>query len=155
MRLKIIEKKCADCKICELICALHHFKVNNPKKSRIRVQTLFPEPGINKPVVCRQCENPACMEACPEGAITIEGGIVKLDEEKCTGCRACVESCPFGALFIHPDIPYPLKCDLCSKGEPQCVSWCPKEAIVFVPKEKIRRKSGDRQSEDYEGEALD
>ena len=139
MVLKVIPEKCAGCMVCSLICSLFHFKVNNPKKSSIRVRTLFPEPGINKPVVCRQCENPACMEACPEGAITIEEGMVKLDEEKCTGCKACVDACPFGALFIHPDIPYPLKCDLCG-GNPQCL-MCPKEAIKFVPRDKERRES--------------
>lgn len=140
MVLKVIPERCAGCRVCQLICSLFHFKVNNPKKSRIGVQTLFPEPGVNKPIVCRQCKNPACMEVCPTGAITVEDGIVKLDEEKCDGCLACVDACPFGALFTHPDIPYPLKCDLCG-GNPQCVIMCPKEAIKLVPREKIKDKN--------------
>jgi Fe-S-cluster-containing hydrogenase component 2 len=146
MTLKVIPEKCAGCHICELVCSLYHFKVNNPKKSRIRVQTLFPEPGINKPVVCRQCKKPACMEACPEGAITIEQGTVKLNPQKCTGCKKCLEACPFGALFTHPDIPYPLKCDLCN-GDPQCLI-CPKGAIVFVSREEDRSGSHRNQSKD-------
>lgn len=140
MVLKVIPERCAGCRVCQLICSLFHFKVNNPKKSRIGVQTLFPEPGVNKPIVCRQCKNPACMEVCPTGAITVEDGIVKLDEEKCDGCLACVDACPFGALFTHPDIPYPLKCDLCG-GNPQCIIMCPKEAIKLVPREKIKDKN--------------
>jgi len=141
--LRVTAEKCAGCHICELLCSLFHFRVNNPKKSRIRVQTLFPEPGINKPIVCRQCKKPACMEACPVNAITIENGLVKLDEEKCTGCLECVQACPFGALFTHPDIPYPLKCDLCG-GEPQCTK-CPKRAIEFVPR-KSKGAEGELES---------
>jgi len=30
-------KKCIGCRLCEQICTLTHFKVTNPKKSRIRI----------------------------------------------------------------------------------------------------------------------
>jgi Fe-S-cluster-containing hydrogenase component 2 len=44
-----------------------------------------------------------CQEACPSGAITIEGHITNLpvlDPEKCTGCGTCIPSCPGLAIFL-------------------------------------------------------
>jgi dissimilatory sulfite reductase (desulfoviridin) alpha/beta subunit len=45
----------------------------------------------NKPscIFCGVCE-----KACRSGAITIEGGEIKLDESKCNNCGRCVKSCP-------------------------------------------------------------
>jgi len=44
-----------------------------------------------------------CVEACPKGAIAIEGGINNLpilDFEKCSGCGLCIPSCPGLAIFV-------------------------------------------------------
>jgi ferredoxin len=44
-----------------------------------------------------------CVESCPQGAITIPGGlnqIPRLDWEKCTGCGLCISSCPGLAIFL-------------------------------------------------------
>ena len=56
-KLVVIPELCSGCSICELACAAKHFGVNNPKKSAIRVSIKYPEPPINKPVVCSQCED--------------------------------------------------------------------------------------------------
>ena len=42
----------------------------------------------------------ACVDACPFGAIRVEEMAV-IDEEKCTLCGACVEACPLGALELE------------------------------------------------------
>jgi ferredoxin len=42
-----------------------------------------------------------CQEACPVGAITIEG-CAQIDAQRCMGCGRCVEGCPKGALFLRP-----------------------------------------------------
>jgi Ni,Fe-hydrogenase III small subunit/NAD-dependent dihydropyrimidine dehydrogenase PreA subunit len=39
----------------------------------------------------------ACVEACPTGAITDEGGL-KLDLGRCLFCPECVQACPEGAI---------------------------------------------------------
>jgi Fe-S-cluster-containing hydrogenase component 2 len=44
-----------------------------------------------------------CVDACPKGAIRIEGNITALPvllAEKCTGCGQCIPSCPGLAIFV-------------------------------------------------------
>jgi Ni,Fe-hydrogenase III small subunit/Pyruvate/2-oxoacid:ferredoxin oxidoreductase delta subunit len=44
----------------------------------------------------------ACVEACPTGAISTEGGLT-LDLGKCLFCTACVEACPEDAITYTQD----------------------------------------------------
>ncbi|MEO0136585.1 MAG: 4Fe-4S dicluster domain-containing protein [candidate division WOR-3 bacterium] len=49
-----------------------------------------------------------CVEACPEGAITIKGSLIELPEvdyEKCTGCLLCIPRCPGLAIFVIDERP--------------------------------------------------
>ena len=130
-RIEVDPVACAGCSTCELVCAFKHFKVVNPWKSAIRVLHKFPEKMEYEPIVCRQCEEPKCVEACPTEALRKENGIVKLDVEKCVGCFACKDACPYSAIFKHPEVNHPIKCDLCG-GDPECIKWCPKNAIKLV-----------------------
>ncbi|KPL19223.1 MAG: hypothetical protein AMJ92_04240 [candidate division Zixibacteria bacterium SM23_81] len=44
-----------------------------------------------------------CVEICPQGAISMPGGLNKLprlDWEKCNGCGVCVSGCPGLAIFM-------------------------------------------------------
>jgi ferredoxin len=44
-----------------------------------------------------------CVESCPQGAISMPGGlnqIPRLDWDKCTGCGLCISSCPGLAIFM-------------------------------------------------------
>jgi len=47
---------------------------------------------------CAACG--ACMEECPEEAITEGDPIYNIDAAKCTDCESCVEVCPTES--IHP-----------------------------------------------------
>ena len=49
------------------------------------------------PRLCNHCTRPACVEACPNGAMSKrrEDGIVVRDEEACRGARACIKACPY------------------------------------------------------------
>ena len=128
------EENCCGCRICEIVCAYQHFHANNPKKAAIRVFQRFPKPALNVPIVCRQCENPECVQACPEEALhQAEDGHIVVDEEKCVGCRICSNACPFNAIYFHEEISTPIICDLCG-GDPTCVKWCPTLAIQLVSK---------------------
>lgn len=39
-----------------------------------------------------------CMDACPVGAIHLVDHVAEIDDQLCTQCRACVEACPSGAI---------------------------------------------------------
>jgi carbon-monoxide dehydrogenase iron sulfur subunit len=131
-RLAVIPEQCSGCGICELVCAIRHFGVNNPKKSAIRVMITYPHPVVRMPIVCSQCKLPACGRVCPADALRLENGVVQVVEENCVSCYKCVEACPFGAMYIHEDYGIPIKCDMCG-GDPECVGKCPKGAIQLIP----------------------
>ena len=90
--------------------------------------------GTYRPVFCRHCDEPECVNSCMSGALSKnpETGIVEYDERRCAGCFMCVMNCPFGVL--KPDSATKsriIKCDFCkdSGSEPSCVKACPKKAI--------------------------
>jgi len=47
---------------------------------------------------CTGCS--ACIDVCPEGAITLADGIAEVDVAKCTECGLCVDACPVEAISI-------------------------------------------------------
>ncbi len=135
-KLAVIPELCSGCRICELICAMKHFNINNPKKSAIRVLITYPHPVIRMPIVCSQCKIPVCADACPVEALKRIDGVVSLNADECISCMKCVEACPFGAMYAHNDVEHPIKCDLCD-GDPQCVTHCPKGAIRLIPEQSL------------------
>jgi NAD-dependent dihydropyrimidine dehydrogenase PreA subunit len=42
----------------------------------------------------------ACVEVCPEGAISLVNGVARVDSGSCTECEACVQACPTGAIKV-------------------------------------------------------
>ena len=135
-RLTVIPEQCSGCRLCELVCAIKHYGVNNPKKSAVRVICTYPHPVVRMPVVCSQCKTPACGQVCPVDAIKHVNGIVELDTNACIACYKCVEACPFGALYAHEDCEFPIKCDMCG-GKPACVEACPKAALRLIPEDVL------------------
>lgn len=67
-------------------------------------------------------------------------GIILVDEEICNGCGWCVEACEFGAIQLHPKTRAAFVCNLCD-GEPQCVEWCPEEALDFITEQVLAQKA--------------
>jgi carbon-monoxide dehydrogenase iron sulfur subunit len=135
--------KCIGCCVCEYACSMTKEKTFNPTKSRIRALRLGPL--NNLAVTCRHCEDPACVAACPREALSQEEntGIIMVDEDACNGCAWCVSACQFGAMMVHPERKVVFTCDSC-KDEPdgpQCVKWCPEEALTFVNAQELAQKS--------------
>jgi len=124
-KLALNHERCTGCSLCEVICGLYHFGENNPKKSAVRIERRFPEPGIFEIRVCHQCGR--CREVCPGEAIYEKDGAYIIDPEKCNFCGICGEECPEKVIFTHRDLSYPLKCDLCG----ECVGVCAPEAIQW------------------------
>jgi carbon-monoxide dehydrogenase iron sulfur subunit len=143
---------CMGCKSCELECAIAHSRskdlattVKNEEKPgyRINVES-YGKKAI--PVNCKHCDEPACVFACPTGAVyrDKDGEPVIVDPERCIGCKMCVQACPFGVITMNSEGKGVLKCDLCidrlEKGlEPACVSACPTKALVYTDEEESNR----------------
>ena len=135
--------KCIGCCVCEYACSMTKENTFNPTKSRIRALRLGPL--NNLAVTCRHCEDPACVAACPRDALSQEEdtGIIMVDEDACNGCAWCVSACQFGAMIVHPEKKVVFTCNSCQEQEdgPQCVKWCPEEAITFVNAQELAQKS--------------
>ncbi|HEY6057191.1 MAG TPA: 4Fe-4S dicluster domain-containing protein [Candidatus Limnocylindrales bacterium] len=128
------------------------------------------------PLACQHCDNAPCVKVCPVGATyRDDNGVVRMDNERCIGCRYCMIACPYGVRVFNwgrADRPVPFdtgmvearpvgtveKCTLCvhrlAEGQvPSCVWSCPAQARVFGdlddPRSSISRLIRDR-----EGEAL-
>ena len=60
--------------------------------------------------------------------------IIKIDEDKCTGCALCIPGCPEGALQII-DGKARLVSDLMCDGLGACIGECPEGAIEIEKRE--------------------
>ena len=131
--------KCTGCRICEIVCAVHHRGEANPQKSMVRIVKVEGEADvISIPVNCMQCETAPCEAICPTGAISSNQttGAKQIDKEKCIGCRACVYVCPFGAIVLDRSVGTTFVCDLCD-GDPLCVRFCPFEALQYIRSDEV------------------
>lgn len=139
--------RCIKCFACEVACKQWHgIKAGSVKLRKVTEVTTGTFPDVKRTfqsLSCRHCAQPACVEACPEGAIKkrAEDGIVIVDSTKCNGCRACLEACPY-------DIPQfeengiMRKCDMCLERiengqQPICVATCPTQALKWGTLEEL------------------
>lgn len=130
--LVVDPEKCTGCEVCETACTMAHegkYIAANARIQRIRI-----EPVINYAMSCQFCTDPPCVEVCPQKCMERDEktGVIHVDEDKCDGCSFCIKACPFGAIALHTESQKAIMCDLCEStdaGEPQCVIYCPKEAI--------------------------
>ena len=143
--IKVVIKNCVGCHTCELACALAHSKsvgveqlVSSGEKPGYRLRGKVSRSGRSVPHTCRQCEDAACILACPNDAISrlAPGKPVLVNDKKCDACGACVEACPFGMMALAPDESVAIKCDLCIQRlakhlEPACVASCPTKALLL------------------------
>jgi electron transfer flavoprotein alpha subunit len=63
--------------------------------------------------------------------------MIKIDDKKCTGCKACIKYCPFNAIKVNGKAEIvPENCNFCSA----CVQACSFKAIEII---RIRDKTED------------
>ena len=119
------------CKECVIKCsyAYHQEGGNNGIISVAELATYY--------LVCRRCQEPHCVNACPVDALQQQDEKDKLltrHNMRCVSCKSCSHACPYGT--IYPEL-VPLlvhNCDFCldrrtRKDEPLCIKTCPYGAL--------------------------
>ena len=117
------------CKECVVSCSYLYHPENNGIYPLRELLTYM--------LICRKCEEPHCVESCPQNALEKqEGNLLKRYQMRCIGCKTCSHACPYGT--IYPElVPYiNSKCDLCldrrdENDQPICVSTCPYGALAL------------------------
>jgi len=133
------KENCIQCHACEVACKSWRGVETGIRYRRVENiwQGSYPEVKcFSASIACMHCLDPACVNACPEGAISkrTEDGAVIVDRDKCVGCRTCLEICPFEAPTFGSDGKM-RKCDMClneidfKTESPPCVATCPTGAL--------------------------
>jgi formate dehydrogenase iron-sulfur subunit len=165
---KLIDvSKCIGCKACQSACqewndlreeiGYNHGSLNNPTDLTPKSLTVMrftewdnPQTGNLEFLIrkdgCMHCADPGCLKACPApGAIVqYSNGIVDFVHENCIGCGYCIKGCPFNIPRLSKVDHTVYKCTLCSDriavGQgPACQKACPTQAIVFGPKDDMKK----------------
>ncbi len=152
------QTRCTGCFTCCIACKDWHDTPAGPARW-IKIRTVeegtFPNvfvAHLSSP--CYHCEEPACMENCPVGAISkrAEDGVVVVDRSVCLGeseCSACKDACLYDApQFGDGEDDTMQKCDFCLERweegrKPVCVDACPMRAMDAGPIEELKEKYGD------------
>ena len=117
--------KCTGCGICENVCSMAFYKVEDRKKSAIQV-TANDNDGFTI-AVCDQCG--VCKEMCQPMALkTAVSGVVQLNRKICVGCLICVGECLRDHMFYNDELPTPFKCIACGI----CAAACPSGVLSIV-----------------------
>ncbi len=164
--------RCTGCRTCEAVCSAYNHKeevdgelllgLGNPHYSNIRVISYNPD--VDVPTTCAMCLDIPCIRACPvshdpkTGHKAIyrdqETGVIKNSSDRCIGCGNCADACEtqkMGVIVPNPDTNKPERiCTLCD-GDPQCVEYCPFEALSFEKIEHDREFYGISPEEIAEG----
>ena len=142
------QEDCVGCKACQVACK---------DKNALPLGVLFRnvrdfEVGVYPDArmyhlssTCNHCANPACVAACPSGAMYVDSddGTVQHNDDMCIGCQYCVGACPYGNPKYIERLGVVHKCDACimlrvAGEKPACVATCPVRALDFGPYDELR-----------------
>lgn len=150
--------RCIGCHACSIACKIENATPPGVFWSRVFQVEEGQYPDVKRsyiPRLCMQCEDPACIKVCSTKATYKDSqNLVRVDEQKCIGCKTCILACLYGVRsfneggrYFSTDVPWGeiegdhqagtvSKCTFCAhligKGEePACVSACPTRARHF------------------------
>jgi phenylacetyl-CoA:acceptor oxidoreductase subunit 1 len=91
--------KCVRCHACVAACRIEHFLPLHITWPRLIAWEVDAGRGLEVttyPVRCNHCQDAPCVNVCPAGATEKRAdGIVRVDQDKCVGCRYCIIACPY------------------------------------------------------------
>jgi len=120
-----------ECKKCVIQCSyyFHPVGLNNGIISVAELAAYA--------LVCRRCEEPHCVNACPVEALEQQkeqNNLLIRHNMRCISCQSCSHACPYGTIYPE-NVPFLIhNCDFCfdrreQKGEPLCIKTCPYNAL--------------------------
>lgn len=128
-RLLIDLNVCDDCRDCNIRCN-YHYRAAKEDHGILGLREL-----AQFALVCRRCENPSCVNACPFDALERQkDGVLKRYNLRCVSCKSCAQACPFGTIYADTVPFYVTRCDYClGQGEqaPECVASCEQGALAY------------------------
>jgi Fe-S-cluster-containing dehydrogenase component len=130
-RLYIDLDVCAsgECETCDLECSYFYHPDNNGIVSVAELATYV--------LVCRKCEEPHCVNACPVEALERQedkNNILVRHNMRCISCKSCSHACPYGTIYPENVPLFAHTCDFCldrrdQQDEPLCVKSCSHDAL--------------------------
>ena len=144
---------CIGCRACEIACKDKNGLAPGPRFRRVQYVEGGTYPNVYAYKVnmsCNHCAEPACLPACPTGAIykRKSDGIVDIDSTLCIGCRRCEATCPYGAPQFDPTDGLVKKCNMCvdeieAGRKPYCVMACMMRVLDIGPIDKLRENQAE------------
>ncbi|MCP4340771.1 MAG: 4Fe-4S ferredoxin [Desulfobulbaceae bacterium] len=113
-----------ECKTCDIKCSYLYHPANNGIVSVAELASYF--------LVCRRCEEPHCVNACPVEALEQQkekDNLLIRHNMRCVSCKSCSHACPYGTIYPET-VPYIIHtCDYCfdrrkTRDEPLCIQSC-------------------------------
>jgi len=99
-------RKCIGCHGCTVGCIAENRLPPGVIYRPVKEESAGKYPNLTAkfiPKPCFQCDNPACVAACPvKATFKREDGVVIIDYDKCIGCKYCIVACPYGSRSSDP-----------------------------------------------------